>query len=232
MVSQLTAELLKLQQLNADRQMVGDIRQYCTPVRVVGTDPGKRESLALLSGTGQGIQAGQPVLALKGLVGKVHSSGLAGSQVMLVTDREFSAIGEFRRFERNAQSGAARYVATGATPPVVKGAGDGLMTITNVPLKETAAGKNDMPDIEPVRVGDLVVLNDDEWPYAHGRWLGHVESIEALKSAPLFAQITVRPALNLPALREVLVMTRTPHDGPAPPDESARTAESVLTPGQ
>lgn len=226
MVSQLTAELLELQQLNADRQMVGDLRQYCTPVRVVGTDSGKRESLALLGGTGQGIRSGQPVLALKGLVGKVHSAGVGGSQVMLVTDREFRAIGEFRRFERNAQSGEARYVATGATPPVVKGAGeDGLMTITNVPLKETAAGKNDMPDIEPVKVGDVVVLNDDEWPYARGRWLGHVESIEPNRSAPLFAQITVRPALNLAALREVQVMTRTP-------DDAAATAGSVLTPQQ
>src|SRR5688572_1598018 len=67
MVSQLTAELHQLQQINADRQLVGDLRQYCTPVRVVGNDPGRRQSLMLASGESAGILPGMPVLSRKGL---------------------------------------------------------------------------------------------------------------------------------------------------------------------
>jgi len=220
MVSQLTSELHELQRINADRQLVGDLRQYCTPVRVVGSDPGRRQSLSLRSGSMEGIQPGMPVLSRKGLVGRVERSGPGGAQVQLITDREFRAVGEFRRFERDAATGTARYVPCGLTAPLVKGAGDGTMTIVNVPLKETAT---DDPNLESIKVGDVVVLDDPEWEYAGGQWLGQVERIEPLKSAPLFAQITVRPVLNPAALREVLVMNKTPAD-------AARTAQSVVDP--
>ena len=219
MVSQLTAELLELQRINADRQLVGDLRQYCTPVRVIGTDSGRRESIALKSGSLQGIAPGQPVISSRGLVGKVWSAGALGSQVLLITDREFRAVGEFRRFERDTETGEARFPPAGSTPPLVKGAGEGLMTIENVPLKETSAGGEGSaePGVAPVKIGDLVLLNDPEWEYAGGQWLGQVETIEAHQSAPLFARITVRPMLNLAGLREVQVMNKTPAD-------AARTA--------
>ena len=224
MVSQLTAELLELQRINADRQLVGDLRQYCTPVPVVGTDSGRREALLLKSGSMQGIAANQPVLSRKGMVGTIARAGVGGSQVLLVTDREFGAIAEFRRFERNLESGVAVYKPIGSTPPMLKGAGDGTMLIVNVPLKETAAGDADgHGDIQPVKVGDVVLLKDPEWPYAAGQWLGQVKAIEPLKSAPLFANITVQPLLDLAGLREVQVMNKTPND-------AARTAQSVVTP--
>ena len=79
MVSQLTVELLELQRINADRQLTGDLRKYCTPVPVVGNDSGRRESLALKAGSMQGIATGQPVLSRKGLVGKIDRAGPAGA---------------------------------------------------------------------------------------------------------------------------------------------------------
>ena len=224
MVSQLSAELLELQRINADRQLVGDLRQYCTPVPVVGTDPSRREALLLKSGSMQGIAANQPVLSRKGMVGKIDRAGVGGSQVLLVTDREFRAVAEFRRFERNPQSGAAIYKPIGSTPPLLKGAGDGTMLIVNVPLKETDSGDaGDQANIELVKVGDLVILNDPEWPYAAGQWLGQVETINPLQSAPLFASITVLPMRDLASLREVQVMNKTPTD-------AARTAQSLVEP--
>ena len=155
-------------------------------------------------------------LARKGLVGKIERNGPGGSHVLLVTDREFRAVGDFRRLERDAATGAARYVSTGTTPPLVKGSGDseGTMTVVNVPLKETTEGEH------PVKVGDLVVLADPEWELASGQWLGQVDAIGQQADAPLFARITVKPMLNLAALREVQVMNKVPRD--------AQTAGSVV----
>ncbi|MEO6437093.1 MAG: rod shape-determining protein MreC [Tepidisphaeraceae bacterium] len=202
MVSSLTAELHGFQRLNADRQLIGDLRAYCTPVRVVGGDPGKRQSLSLKGGSMDGIRPGMAVLSRKGLVGRIERSGPGGSQVQLITDSAFRAIGQFRRFERDATTGEARYTPYGQTAPMVIGGGDGTMSIVNVPLKETR--ESDVGD-KAVRVGDLVVLNDPEWEHVGGRWLGQIESIEPVK---LFAMITVRPALDLAGLREVLVMNK------------------------
>jgi cell shape-determining protein MreC len=220
MLSQLTAELHQLQQVNADRQLVGDLRQYCTPVRVVGNDPGRRQSLGLRAGTVQGVHPGMAVLSRKGLVGRIERSGPGGSQVLLITDREFRAVGDFRRLEVDPATRESRYVSTGAVAPVVKGAGDGTMLIVNVPWKDTTEAAH------PVKVGDLVVLADPDWPHASGQWLGHVDSIKPQPDAPMFARITVKPALNLAALREVQVMNKLPDD----PAAAARTAQSVVDP--
>ena len=200
MVSELTAKLQELQRINADRQLV-EVRSLCTPVAVVGSDPGVRDSIAIKSGTMENIQRGMPVLYARGLVGKIERSGPGGSQVQLVTDRTFRAVGEFRRYITD--QGTLTYKAIGQTVPIVEGAGEGVMRITNVPIKETEGD-------DGLRAGDTVVLNDPEWGHAVGQQLGVVDRIDPRASAPLFADIRVRPVLKLAELREVMVMNK-PH---------------------
>src|SRR5699024_9034100 len=56
---------------------------------------------------------------------------------------------------------------------------------------------------------DVVVLRDpDDWPMVvNGYMIGTVTRIEEQAKAPLFAEITLTPRLNLRQLREVMVVT-------------------------
>ena len=98
------------------------------------------------------------------------------------------------------------------------------MQIKNIPLRDTKG--NDPADPEDgIAVGDLVVLDDPDWPLnLKGRALGEVESISQQVSAPTTALIRVRPVLTLSTLRDVMVMNKTA------PEDAARTANSSLGP--
>ncbi len=206
LVSGLKAQLDELQRINADRNAVGDIRRLCTPVPVVGNDAGTRDSLAIRSGTMETVRAGMPVLYARGVVGRVERSGLAGAQVQLITDKDFRAAAQIRAYV-NSPDGKVAYVQLGETPPLLQGIGKGRMAIRNMQMKETTA------DIKnPIHVGAFVVLDDVDWDLARGQHLGTIEKIQPIPNAPLMADITVRPVLNLEALREVMVLNKTPTD--------------------
>jgi cell shape-determining protein MreC len=201
LVSQLTAQLEVLQRLHADRQLIGDAQKLCTPAKVVGNgSAAQRESLSLRAGTFDGVREGMAVLYKHGLVGRIDHAGAAGSQVQLCTDRDFGVAAQFRRYAKRPD-GSVVYETPGQTQPYLKGAGRGRMVIANVQLKETTSEIDN-----PVRVGDIVVLDDPEWEAARGQWMGRIEKIEP---ARLFAVITVAPVANLSALDEVMVMNKT-----------------------
>jgi cell shape-determining protein MreC len=205
LVGMYKAQLEELQRINADRNAVGDIRKLCMPVAVVGSDPSEqRHSLLLRSGTLEGIKPDQPVLYSRGVVGKIERCGVGGSQVQLCTDKDFRIAAQIRRFDKNKPG---VYLPVGQTPPLLQGNGRGEMCIRNMQMKETTR------EIEnPVQVGDIVVVDDIDWELARGTELGVVEKIQPLRDAPLTAEITVRPILNLDALREVMVLNKTPTD--------------------
>ena len=205
LVSELTAQLEDLQRVNADRKLLGDVQRLCTPAKVVGSGAGgQRESLSLRAGTLENVREGMPVLYKHGLAGRIDRAGPAGSQVQLVTDRDFGAAVQFRRYVPKPGNKIV-YETPGQKPPFARGAGRGRITIGNIELKEsTRAIEN------PIRVGDIVVLNDPEWESANGQWLGQVEKIEPNPNVQLYAIITVRPIVNLAALDEVMVMNKTP----------------------
>src|SRR5439155_9407905 len=171
-VSELTAKLEALQRINADRQLVGVARDLCTPAKVVGTDPSEqRQALNLRIGSFEGVREGQAVLYRHGLVGRIDHAGAGGSQVQLVTDRDFRVAAEFRRYVPLPDH-KFLYQPVGKSKPFLRGAGRGMMTIQNIELKETADA---VPD--PVKVGDLVVVADPDFDQAAGQWLGAVEKI-------------------------------------------------------
>jgi cell shape-determining protein MreC len=208
LVSGFKAQLDELQRINADRNAVGDIRRLCTPVPVVGNDAGTRDSLLIRSGTMETVRSGMPVLYARGVVGRVERSGIAGAQVQLITDKDFRAAAQIRRYVKTPD-GKISYIQVGQTPPLLQGIGKGKMAIRNMQIKETTQ------EIEnPIQVGDVVVLDDVDvdWDLARGQHLGTIEKIQLISNAPLMADITVRPVLNLEALREVMVLNRTPAD--------------------
>jgi cell shape-determining protein MreC len=196
-IASLHAQVRSLQELTAERQLLGDVLPLCTPVTVVGGDPGLRESLNLQSTVG--LQEGMFALYSGGVVGRIDRAGYSGgAQVRLITDAGFGVQGAFVRFVKNEQ-GQTVYQAIKAPYPLVQGAGNGMMVIRRLPMEE----------LNDVRPGDWVVVEDRDWPLAlKGYKLGVVETKEPAPGAPLFAEIRVRPVTNLMHLREVMVMTK------------------------
>ena len=196
-IANLQSQVKSLQQLTAERQLLGDVLPLCTPVPVVGGDAGMRESLSLQSTVG--LLDGMFALYSGGVVGRLDRAGYSGgAQVRLITDPGFSVQGEFVRFITNAQ-GQTVYESIKAPSPLVQGAGNGAMVIQRLPMEE----------LTDVRAGDWVVVKDRDWPLVlNGYKLGVVESKEPAPGAPLFAEIRVRPVTNLMQLREVMVMTK------------------------
>jgi cell shape-determining protein MreC len=202
-VMNLTGQLEELRRIDQDRNRLGDIRQYCTPFPVVGSDPGQRDSLSIAATARDGVGESMPVLYGEGVVGMIDRVGAAGAQVKLCTDPDFAVRACFYYFA----PGDPRAYPLSTTPPLLKGAGKGRMVILNVPVAETDLQHDD--NVHKLSVGDRVAVDDREWPMnLKGRMIGEVEAIRPQKGAPLLSEIRVKPVLNLSALPEVMVMTK------------------------
>jgi cell shape-determining protein MreC len=200
-VASLQAQLDALKELNADRQKLGDVRALCTPVPVMGSDAGLRESLSLQATSLDGLAANMPVLYSGGLAGRIDRVGVGGAQVRLITDKDFRVTGAFARFQRS-EDGKLEFVRLATPSPLVVGMGKGQMVIRS-PLT--------LKDVENagVRENDWVILSDPDWPLAiQGYKLGRVISVAKQTSAPLYPEITVKPTGSLMGLREVMVMNK------------------------
>jgi cell shape-determining protein MreC len=198
-LAQLTAQVESLQKLAADRRQLGDIAELCIPARVMGTDPGGRDSLSL-NGTFGSSLVGKPVLNLGGIVGRIDRAGLTGAQVRLITDPGFRTAARFQRLADDG-SGFIRPVTIETNSVLVEGVGNGRMAIYNLQMKEATDAQ--------IAAGDAVVLDDPDWPaLLRYRELGQVVSVRPRGDAPLLAEIIVQPRRNLLALQDVMVMVR------------------------
>lgn len=217
-VMSLSGQIEELRRIVEDRDRLGDVRPLCTPFRVVGEDPSQRDSLAITATSRDNVADNMPVLSGRGLVGVVERVGPAGTHVKLITDRAFKASARFVRFE-NDEKGLPRAKPLPATTPLVYGAGDGMLQITNVLLKETTAANEGTggaggadaaaPNKDAIAVGDYVELDDPAWPVnLRGKFIGQIESVRPLTSAPQHALIRVRPFLDFAGLNEVWVMNK------------------------
>ncbi|MFI5379334.1 MAG: rod shape-determining protein MreC [Tepidisphaerales bacterium] len=214
-VASLTTQLDVLRELSAGRELMGDAQRYAQPFRVVGGDAAGREWLTLKADGGDGLQPGQAVVRRDSLVGKVASVGSSGSSVRLITDRGFRISAQFGRFRNTADGRNVEFAALKSPPPLVEGRGNGRLGVSNL----TLAAVYDAGLI----AGDYVVLKDpDDWPVvANGFIIGQVESIAKQPKATLYAEIQVRPRLNLMQLNEVMVVTET---APTAPKATVRSA--------
>ena len=206
--SALTALSVKFDQLsriNADRKLVGDIRDLCQPATVTGGDSsGLRETLTV---TGvDASAAGRPVVHGTDLVGRVQAAGLTGAAVQLITD---PGVAFTVRIERYAPDAAGRLTLArvGTLRPLVRGVGHGMMAIRSMLTMQQVAELH-------LAVGDRVALDDDQWPAnVQGFAAGQIASVDHQSAAPLLAEVSIRPATNLSRVdelmgKEVMVVVR------------------------
>ena len=190
----------QLSRLNADRQVLGDIRSLCRPATVTGADSsGLREALKI-TGVGSAA-AGRPVVHGGDLVGRVVASGLTGAEVRLVTDPGFAFTARFKRYVPDA-AGRVSLVEVAGLQPVVQGVGHGAMAI------RSSVSVQQVDDLH-LATGDLVVLADPDWPLnVQGFCAGRISAITRQANAPMFADIRVEPAAGLMRLSEVMVVVK------------------------
>jgi len=199
-VTSLMGQIEELQKLAADVRRLKDVGRLCTPMIVIGSDTGPRDSLAIAGTSRDGVMVNMPVLHPAGLAGRVARVGVGGSQVRLITDPGVRVTCKFGRYENDGQGGTT-FSTIETDEPLLEGMGNNLMLVRNLKLKHVENVK--------LKVGDTVVLDDREWPQPlKYQRLGQVTSITPRRDAPLFADIQVRPQVNLTALREVMVMTK------------------------
>jgi cell shape-determining protein MreC len=190
----------QLSRLNADRKLVGNIRDLCEPATVTGSDSsGVREALAI-SGVGS-EGAGKPVVHGTDLVGRVQSAGVTGASVRLLTDPGFGFTAQIDRYTTDA-AGQVKLSRVAELRPLVQGVGHGAMAIRSTVTMARAAELH-------LAAGDVVVLDDDTWPAnVQGFTAGRVVSVTPQAAAPMFADIRVEPAVDLMRLNEVMVVVR------------------------
>jgi cell shape-determining protein MreC len=190
-VSFLTRQLQELKLVEAERKKFGPLLDYFKPVTVIGGDGSPtRASLSLMPTGGIDTSVGTPVIYADGVVGKL----VEGGRVRLVTDRDSTIAAEFARYDNGA------IVTLGLPKASVRGTG-GEMRVENLTVKEVEG---------VLRPGDIVIVSDpaDYRKIVQGRPFGQVESVRPLPSKPLFAEIVVKPRMDLRTLPEVLVLRK------------------------
>ena len=191
----------RLESLAGEKQNLGDLKSLCDRVPVGGTDSGSREGLILSGGSLGSLKKEQPVVYGGGLAGKIDRAGLGAAHVLLITDAGLNVTGRIIRFVKTDAGVEAKTISN--TPVVVRGAGDGHMTITNLAYADASS--------EGVKMDDWIILADNTWPTAlQGIRVGRISAIEHWKRQPLFAEIRLEPQSSLISLPDVWVMTRQP----------------------
>jgi cell shape-determining protein MreC len=187
----LTEQIHNLQLVEEERKRLGKLLDYFKPVGVIGGDPSAdRESLSIMPSTGVDTSPGMPVICNDGLVGRF----VEGRRVRLITDRDFIITGQFGRWEKG------KWIAIPTPKPSLHGIGRGAMRVENLTLE----------DAKQIKPDDWVIIADTvDYPdILQGRKIGQVDSVRALPGKALFAEIIVKPTVNLRQLSEVLVIRK------------------------
>lgn len=136
------------------------------------------KTLVINRGSVDGLQEGMPVVAANGVVGQVVKVAAGSSRVLLLTDHA---------------SGIASVVQRSRARGVVKGKGGGLCSL-EFSLRD-----------EDVKVGDVVVTSGIGGIFPKGLVIGEVTMVRKGEYG-IFQTISVRPAVNMAKLEEVLVL--------------------------
>jgi len=199
-VASLMAQVEHLASRVAEGEKFGDPGKDAKRVAVMGNDPQSRDSLSVV-GRFDATLFNQPALYNYGLAGRFERAGLTGAQVRLITDRSFSVTGRFATFVDHGH-GNVEWREIETPPPLVEGAGNGVMTIKNIEYKDAVEQAKIVP-------GTWVVVADKDYlPTLQNQRLGRVVSVKRQPHAPQWADIEVQPEWNLMALTQVWVMTQ------------------------
>lgn len=197
-IAHLTEQLHRLEQINADREALGSLRDLCRPMRVVGSDTGLRKSISL-QGDVNGIKTGMAVLCPNGLAGKVDRVGWSGgAQAQLVTDGAFRVLARFGRLEHSGDQATFRVLSEKAV--LLEGDGKQGMIARSVAAKDVESSG--------IRAGDWAMIADDDYPtIVQGYRIGQVSGVKPSKT-PQFVDVTISLLQDPLKLREAMVLVR------------------------
>jgi hypothetical protein len=201
-VERLAAALQTIGNVARDRAALGgDLLPHCRPARVIGLTNDSGGEMLQIAGAGE---PGQRVLfALDGnvgLVGTVEAAAGGIASVRLLSDPQHRpTTADFVDYEADQED-------ANSTAVVVTGSGDGTMTVARFRTRDVADR-----EIGP---GTAAVCVDADWPeLLRGLRVGLVAEVEETPNAVGFSRLTIVPATDLRALREVLVYVGPPTGG-------------------
>lgn len=189
---QLRQEVFKLkEEVSANRRVVGTLElQQTLPYKSVAAQVIARSGneffnkIIIDKGRSAGIKLHQAVITPAGVVGRVIGLGPVAAQVQLLTDN-YAGIG--------AQLSDSRAYGE------VKGVGRAFAEMRNV------------SGLEPVKDGEAIITTGLDGIYPKGLLIGYVQEI-GLGSGAKSHRIVVRPAAQLDALQQVLVLELSEQD--------------------
>lgn len=177
--------LLANQRLEKLLGMKNSIKSPTLPVTVVGEDVSSWfRTLLIDQGSSSGITEGMAVVAADGVVGQIVKVSTNSSRVLLLTDHA---------------SGIAATIQRSRARGVVKGKGEGLCSLEFTTREED------------VKVGDVVVTSGIGGIFVKGVPIGEVTMVKRGEYG-IFQTVTIRPAVNIAHLEELLVVLKVPND--------------------
>ena len=137
-------------------------------------------TLVINRGSSSGIREGMAVISADGVVGQTIKVSSSSARVLLLTDHA---------------SGIAATIQRSRARGVVKGKGEMLCTLEFTTREED------------VKVGDIVITSGIGGVFLKGLPIGEVTMVKRGEYG-IFQTVSIRPAVNLPHLEEVLVVQR------------------------
>jgi cell shape-determining protein MreC len=205
--SRLSALVSEASRRDIELAGMGDLAKDCVLAEVAGADTSGRESITLVGRSLLNVKPGMYALTRAGLAGRIDAVSAGSAQLRLITDPGVRLRCRFDSFS----DGAATPVAL--SPVVVEGRGDGLMVVrqlTLTDLRVDASMKPLDPNTAPVlHEGDYCTLDDPDCPLQlQGFHVGRVVSIDPRPGGRLFAEVKIRPMMNLKRLPEAMILMK------------------------
>ena len=171
--------LLANQRLTRLLDMKEHVKEPTIAATVIGADAAPWfRTLVINRGSSDGIREGMAVIAADGVVGQTVKVTSATSRVLLLTDHA---------------SGIAATIQRSRARGVVKGKGEMLCSLEFTTREED------------VKVGDTVITSGIGGVFLKGLPIGEVTMVKRGEYG-IFQTVTIRPAVNIPHLEEVLVV--------------------------
>lgn len=173
------------QRLTSLLEMKGAVKAPTLAASVVGEDVTSWfRTMVIDRGSSSGIREGMAVLAADGVAGQIVKVAPTTSRVLLLTDHA---------------SGIAAVIQRSRARGVVKGKGEGLCSLEFTTRQED------------VKVGDMVVASGIGGIFPKGLPIGEVTMVKRGEYG-IFQTVSIRPAVNIAHLEEVLVVLRGGHE--------------------
>jgi rod shape-determining protein MreC len=168
------------QRLEKLLDMKKDIKAPTVAATIIGEDVTSWfRTLVINRGSSSGIREGMAVISADGVVGQTIKVSSSTARVLLLTDHA---------------SGIAATIQRSRARGVVKGKGEMLCTLEFTTREED------------VKVGDTVITSGIGGVFLKGLPIGEVTMVKRGEYG-IFQTVSIRPAVNIPHLEEVLIVT-------------------------